>query len=62
MEHLAYKYDQDIENLADWNKLKRYDWDSPWYDYGFKTPIRKKRLITHQEWAIIMQERLIKKC
>jgi hypothetical protein len=59
-DHLAHGYDQDIENLIDQNRLK--DLVEIQHDMlmSFKDLLEKKGLITHQEWAQIMQERIIK--
>ena len=58
-EHLSHGYDQDIENLIDVNRLK--DLIEIQHDMlmSFKDLLEKKGLINHQEWAQIMQERLL---
>ena len=59
-DYSAHGYDQDIENLIDVNRLK--DLIEIQHDMlmSFKDLLEKKGLITHQEWAQIMQERIIK--
>jgi hypothetical protein len=59
-DYLTHGYDQDIENLIDQNRLK--DLVEIQHDMlmSFKDLLEKKGLITHQEWAQIMQERIIK--
>ena len=59
-EHLAHGYDQGIENLRDVNRLK--DLIEIQHDMlmCFKHLLEKKGLVNHQEWAQIMQERLLK--
>jgi hypothetical protein len=59
-DYLAHGYDQGIENLIDQNRLK--DLVEIQHDMlmSFKDLLEKKGLITHQEWAQIMQERIIK--
>ncbi|HSF49634.1 MAG TPA: hypothetical protein VLA74_02640 [Nitrososphaeraceae archaeon] len=59
-DYLAHGYDQDIENLIAENRLK--DLVEIQHDMlmSFKDLLEKKGLITHQEWAQIMQERIIK--
>jgi hypothetical protein len=60
-DYLIHEYDQDIEDLIDVNKLK--DLVEVQHDslMSLKDLLQIKGLITHQEWAQIMQERLIKK-
>ncbi|HEU5172255.1 MAG TPA: hypothetical protein VFT83_01900 [Nitrososphaeraceae archaeon] len=48
----------DIENLIDVNGLK--DLVEIQHDMSLKDTLVKKGLTTHQEWAQIMQERIIK--
>ena len=57
---LVHGYDQDMEDLIDVNKLK--DLVEVQHDslMSLKDLLQRKGLITHQEWAQIMQERLIK--
>jgi hypothetical protein len=59
-DYLTHGYDQDIENLIDQNRLK--DLVEIQHDMlmSFKDLLEKKGLITHQEWAQIMQEIIIK--
>jgi hypothetical protein len=57
---LVHGYDQEMEDLIDVNKLK--DLVEVQHDslMSLKDLLQRKGLITHQEWAQIMQERLIK--
>ena len=61
-EHLAHGYDQGYENLINGNRLK--DLVEIQHDMimSIKNLLEKKGLTTHQEWAQIMQERIIKNC
>ena len=57
---LVHRYDQDIEDLIDVNRLK--DMIEIQHDslMSLKDVLQRKGLITHQEWAQIMQERIKK--
>ena len=59
-DYLVHGYDQKIEDLINVNRLK--DLVEVQHDslMSLKDLLQRKGLITHEEWAQIMQERLIK--
>ena len=59
-DYLVHGYDQEIEDLINVNRLK--DLVEVQHDslMSLKDLLQRKGLITHEEWAQIMQERLIK--
>ena len=59
-DYLVHGYDQEIEDLINVNRLK--DLVEVQHDslMSLKDLLQRKGLITHQEWAQIMQERIKK--
>ncbi|HEX5187405.1 MAG TPA: hypothetical protein VFV86_11000 [Nitrososphaeraceae archaeon] len=59
-DYLAHRYDQDIEDFIKVNRLNDMIEIQHNMLVSLKDLLQRKGLITHYEWAQIMQERLIK--